>query len=58
MIGDSATDVKTAKSAAIPVIGVTFGYTDVPVTEMGCDAVISRYAELPAALAAACGAKT
>ncbi|MGI9425432.1 MAG: phosphoglycolate phosphatase [Hyphomicrobiaceae bacterium] len=51
MIGDSETDVKTARAAGIPVVGVTFGYTDVPVTELGCDAVISHYNELPAALA-------
>lgn len=51
MIGDSDTDVQTAKAATIPVIGVTFGYTDVPVTELGCDAVISHYAEFEAALA-------
>ncbi len=51
MVGDSNTDVLTAKAAGIPVIGVTFGYTDVPVTELGCDAVIEHYDELDAALA-------
>ena len=51
MIGDSLTDIRTAKSAGVPVIGVTFGYTDVPVTELGCDAVISHYDQLPDALA-------
>jgi phosphoglycolate phosphatase len=50
MIGDSDTDVQTAKAAGVPVIGVTFGYTDVPVTELSCDAVISHYSELPNAL--------
>jgi len=43
MVGDSETDVLTAKAAAIPVIGVTFGYTDKPITELGCDGVISHY---------------
>lgn len=51
MVGDSNTDVLTAKAAGIPVIGVTFGYTDQPVTELGCDAVIDHYDELDAALA-------
>ena len=51
MIGDSNTDVKTAKAAGIPVIGVTFGYTDVPISELGCDAVISHYDQLEDALA-------
>jgi len=50
MIGDSNTDVKTAKAAGIPVVGVTFGYTDVPITQLGCDAVISHYDQLPDAL--------
>ncbi len=43
MVGDSETDVLTAKAAAVPVIGVTFGYTDKPITELGCDGVISHY---------------
>ena len=43
MVGDSETDVLTAKAAAIPVIGVTFGYTDKHVTELDCDGVISHY---------------
>ncbi|MEO1608491.1 MAG: phosphoglycolate phosphatase [Pseudomonadota bacterium] len=51
MLGDSNTDVKTAKAAGIPVIGVTFGYTDIPIAELGCDAVISHYDQLPDALA-------
>ena len=51
MIGDSNTDIKTAKAAGIPVVGVTFGYTDVPVTELGCDAVISHYDQLEEVLA-------
>lgn len=50
MIGDSDTDVKTAKAARIPVIGVTFGYTAIPVTDLDCDAVISDYAQFDDAL--------
>ena len=49
MVGDSTTDYETAKSAKVPIIGVTFGYTDIPVTELDCEAVISHYDEfLPA----------
>jgi phosphoglycolate phosphatase len=43
MVGDSATDVNGAKNAEIPVIAVTFGYTDIPAAELGADAVIERY---------------
>ncbi len=52
MIGDSPVDVATAKAAGVPVIAVDFGYSRIPVAELGADAVISAYAELPAALAA------
>jgi phosphoglycolate phosphatase len=50
MVGDSATDIQTARAAGIPVIAVNFGYTDRPVTELGADRVIGDFAELPAAV--------
>ena len=46
MVGDSLTDIKTARAAGTPVIAVDFGYTDVPVTELGPDRVISRFDDL------------
>jgi phosphoglycolate phosphatase len=46
MIGDSDTDLKTARAASIPVIGVPFGYTDVPMHELGPDALIEHYDHL------------
>ena len=46
MIGDSDTDIQTARAAGIPVIGVPFGYTDVPMHELGPDALITHYDEL------------
>ena len=49
MVGDSVTDIKTARAAAVPVIAVDFGYTDVPVSELGPDRVISHFDELLAA---------
>ena len=52
MIGDSETDIRTAKAAGVPVIAVDFGYTERPVAEFAPDRVISHYAELPAAIAA------
>lgn len=51
MVGDSRTDIDTAKAAAIPVVAVDFGYTPVPVTELGPDIVISHYDDLEAAVA-------
>ena len=31
MVGDSITDIRTARAANVPVVAVDFGYTDVPV---------------------------
>lgn len=50
MIGDSDTDIQTARSAGVPVVGVTFGYTSTPMSELGADAVISHFDELVAAI--------
>eukprot|EP01037_Dinobryon_pediforme_P009514 gene9514-9594_t len=50
MIGDSKTDIDTARAANIPVIAVDFGYTDVPVSELGPDLVISHFDELSVAV--------
>lgn len=50
MVGDSDTDVTTARNAGIPVIGVTFGYTEIPMRDLGPDAAIDSYAQFDAAL--------
>ena len=34
MIGDSKTDIDTAKNAGVPVVAVDFGYTDTPVADL------------------------
>jgi phosphoglycolate phosphatase len=52
MVGDSITDISTARAAKVPIVAVDFGYTDVPIAELGPDRVISSYVELPAAIAA------
>ena len=51
MIGDSKTDIDTAKAAGIPVIAVNFGYSDRPVAELEPSIVISSYDELTLELA-------
>ncbi|TGD99065.1 phosphoglycolate phosphatase [Methylobacterium nonmethylotrophicum] len=43
MVGDSRTDVATAKAAGIPVVAVPFGYTDVPVEALEPDLVIQHF---------------
>jgi phosphoglycolate phosphatase len=52
MIGDSATDIRTARAAGIPVIAVDFGYSERPVSEFAPDTIISHFAQLPEAVAA------
>jgi phosphoglycolate phosphatase len=52
MIGDSDTDIRTARAAEIPVIAVDFGYSERPVSEFSPDTIISHFAQLPAAVAA------
>jgi phosphoglycolate phosphatase len=51
MVGDSRNDVAAARGAGLPVILVSFGYTTVPVHELGADLVIDHFRDLPAALA-------
>jgi phosphoglycolate phosphatase len=51
MVGDSLTDIATAKAALMPVVAVDFGYTDVPVKDLGPDRIISDYSHLPDAVA-------
>jgi phosphoglycolate phosphatase len=45
MVGDSETDVMTARNAGVPVIGVPFGYTPRPVAEFGPDRMIAHFDE-------------
>ncbi len=46
MVGDSRTDIDTARRLGIPCVAVDFGYTDVPVAELAPDRVISHFDEL------------
>lgn len=48
MIGDSVTDVATARAAKAPVILVSYGYTPDPAATLGADAVTDHFAEIPA----------
>lgn len=46
MVGDSITDVNAAHAAGIPVIAVSFGYTDIPPNSLGADSVIDHFDQL------------
>ena len=58
MIGDSATDINVARAAAVPVIAVAFGYTEVPVAQLAPDRIIDHYSRLPSTVFELTGAWT
>jgi phosphoglycolate phosphatase len=58
MVGDAGPDVGVARRAGVPVIGVEFGYTDVPIAELKPDRLIGHFGELPAAVNSLIGATT
>ena len=57
MVGDSMTDIATARAAAVPVIAVDFGYSDTPPAQLGADRLISHFDALPAAVTALVSAR-
>lgn len=57
MVGDAGPDVGVARRAGIPVIGVEFGYTEVPIAELKPDRLIGHMRELPEAVAALTAAR-
>jgi phosphoglycolate phosphatase len=46
MVGDSMTDIATAKAAGIPVVALSFGYSDTPVADLDPDRLIDHYDQL------------
>jgi phosphoglycolate phosphatase len=56
MVGDSAADADAARAAAVPLILVDFGYTDIPASELKPDILISHFHQLPAACVRLLGA--
>lgn len=50
MVGDSQTDVDTARNAGTPVVAVSFGYSTVPAADLLADLLIDDFSELPDAL--------
>jgi len=50
MVGDAGTDVGVARRTGVPVIGVSFGYTETPIAELKPDRLIDHMRDLPAAV--------
>jgi len=49
MVGDAATDAGAARAAKVPLILVSFGYTEVPARDLAPDILIDHYDQLPGA---------
>jgi len=49
-VGDSSTDVDTARAAGVPIVAVSFGFADRPAAQLGADLVIDGFDELLPAL--------
>lgn len=49
-VGDTTYDTRAARAAGLPVVGVTFGFMDVPLDDLGADVVIGHFDELVPAL--------
>jgi phosphoglycolate phosphatase len=56
MVGDAGPDVGVARRAGIPVIGVEFGYTEVPIAELKPDRLIGHFRDLSGAVHSLIGA--
>jgi phosphoglycolate phosphatase len=50
MVGDAGPDIGVARRAGVPIIGVGFGYTDIPIAELKPDRLINHMNELPGAV--------
>ena len=50
MVGDSGTDIATARAAGVPIVAVDFGYSETPIQELGADRLISHFDELAGAV--------
>jgi phosphoglycolate phosphatase len=50
MVGDSITDLNTARAAGAPCILMSYGFTPVPAKELGADIVLDEFRQLPEAL--------
>jgi phosphoglycolate phosphatase len=58
MVGDAGPDIGVARRAGIPVIGVEFGYSELPIADFKPDRLIGHMRELPAAVEALMPSRT
>jgi len=51
MVGDSVSDAGAARAAGVPLVLVSFGYTDIPAHDLAPDILIDHFDALPGACA-------
>ncbi|RAH97033.1 phosphoglycolate phosphatase [Acuticoccus sediminis] len=49
-VGDSDVDYKTARAAGVPFVGLAYGYSNVPMAELGPDRLMQREEDVGAAI--------
>ena len=49
-VGDSITDIDTARAAEVPIVAVSFGFPDRPPEQLGADRLIDHFDDLVRAL--------
>lgn len=49
-VGDSNVDVMTARAAKVPIVGLTYGYSDVPMDQLAPDRLMRRGDDVGAAI--------
>lgn len=50
MVGDAAPDIGCAKDAGVPSIGVTFGYTPIPMEDLEPDVIVDAFEDIEEAV--------
>jgi phosphoglycolate phosphatase len=58
MVGDAGPDIGVARRAGVPVIGVEFGYTEIPIADLKPDRLIGHFRDLPGAVESLMAAQT
>ena len=54
MLGDTRTDLDTARAARVPCVLTSFGFAAEPLHELAADAVVDHFSEIPAVLERLC----
>lgn len=49
MVGDAATDANAARAANVPLIIMTYGYTEIPAVELSPDILLDSFVHMPRA---------